>query len=151
MKALTVRQPWAWAIINAGKNVENRTRNIAGRYRGSLLIHASRTEDITAWGHPAIRDATKDPHLPRGLVYGVIIGVVDLVDVHNAYYDNGLPIQHTECDRDCEPWGEPGPGVHHLVLRNPRPLPTPIPCRGALGLWTPPADIVEQLRAVTHG
>ena len=26
----------------------------------------------------------------------------------------------------------------------------PIRCKGALGLWTPPADIVEQLQAVTN-
>lgn len=26
MKALTVQQPWAWAIIHGGKTVENRTQ-----------------------------------------------------------------------------------------------------------------------------
>lgn len=39
MRAITVQQPWAWAIFN-GKGVENRTRNIAGKYRGPLAIHA---------------------------------------------------------------------------------------------------------------
>ena len=24
MKALTIKQPWAWAIIHAGKDIENR-------------------------------------------------------------------------------------------------------------------------------
>lgn len=40
MRALTVQQPWAWAIVYGGKDVENRTRNIAGAYRGPLAIHA---------------------------------------------------------------------------------------------------------------
>lgn len=40
MRILTVRQPWAWAIVHGGKDVENRTRNIAGAYRGPVAIHA---------------------------------------------------------------------------------------------------------------
>ena len=43
MKALSIKQPWAWAIIHAGKNVENRTW--ATSYRGPLLIHAGKTFD----------------------------------------------------------------------------------------------------------
>jgi ASCH domain len=35
---LTVRQPWAWAIIHGGKDVENRSWRT--KYRGPLLIHA---------------------------------------------------------------------------------------------------------------
>lgn len=40
MKALSIRQPWAWAIVNAGKRVENRTWET--RYRGPILIHAAK-------------------------------------------------------------------------------------------------------------
>ena len=29
LRILTVRQPYAWAIIHGGKDIENRTRNIA--------------------------------------------------------------------------------------------------------------------------
>jgi hypothetical protein len=41
MRALTVRQPWAWAIVHGGKDIENRTRNIAG-YADVLLEVANR-------------------------------------------------------------------------------------------------------------
>ena len=41
MRALTVRQPAAWAIIYAGKDVENRTRSL-GPYRGPVAIVAGR-------------------------------------------------------------------------------------------------------------
>ena len=47
MKALSVRQPWAWAIIYAGKDVENRTWPT--RYRGFVIVHASqRVDDVSS-------------------------------------------------------------------------------------------------------
>ena len=42
MKALSIRQPWAWLIVNGYKDVENREHNI-GSHFGPLLIHASKT------------------------------------------------------------------------------------------------------------
>ena len=45
MRILTVRQPWAYAIVHLGKDVENRVRNIAGDYRGPVAIHAALAED----------------------------------------------------------------------------------------------------------
>jgi ASCH domain len=41
MKALSIQQPWAWAIIYAGKNIENRTWNT--HFRGTFAVHASGT------------------------------------------------------------------------------------------------------------
>ena len=41
MKALSVRQPWAYAIIYALKDIENRGWPI--NYRGDILIHAAKT------------------------------------------------------------------------------------------------------------
>jgi ASCH domain len=77
MKALTVRQPWAAAIVAGNKVIENRSRRTA--YRGPLLIHAG-----------------KAPAGP-GLVYGAIIGVCDLVDC--------LPVAEVEGQPDaCGPW-----------------------------------------------
>lgn len=39
MKAISLWQPWAWAILHAGKDVENRTWQT--HYRGQLLLHAA--------------------------------------------------------------------------------------------------------------
>ncbi|EPA7489326.1 ASCH domain-containing protein [Yersinia enterocolitica] len=39
MKAISIRQPWAWLIINGLKDIENRTW--CTTYRGPVLIHAS--------------------------------------------------------------------------------------------------------------
>lgn len=137
MRAITVRQPWAWQIINQGKNIENRTRNIAGKYRGPVAIHAGLKPDQEALARLPKR-APEWVTAPRVFDYGVILGVVDLVDVH--------PSSPFCCAGD---WGETW-DVHHLVLANPRPIPLneQPKCRGALGLWTPPADIVARLEAL---
>ena len=53
MLALSIRQPWAWAIIHAGKDVENRSENMARRAERLIgqiiLIHAGKTLDHGAF------------------------------------------------------------------------------------------------------
>jgi len=77
MKCLSVRQPWAWAIIHAGKDVENRTW--ATSYRGLLAIHAgkgcTRAEyDAAAVEIERITGRRPPPlsELPRGCVVGMV-------------------------------------------------------------------------------
>ncbi|OCB46671.1 hypothetical protein A5721_10795 [Mycobacterium vulneris] len=152
MKALTVQQPWAWAIIHGGKLIENRTQ--LWSYRGPLAIHAgARWSDHGGNSElvdQAWKDATNDcapaeySHTSRlWTARTEILGVVDLVDCHP---DAGC----------CRPWGESAYVEHggrqrrritHLVLENPRALPEPIHCKGALGLWNVPADLVEAINA----
>lgn len=143
MRAITVRQPWAWQIVNQGKNIENRTRNIAGKYRGPVAIHAGLKPDQEALRRLPKR-APEWVTAPRVFDYGVILGVVDLVDVHMS--NSRFPADEPCCASE---WAEPG--SWHLVLANPRPIPLneQPKCRGALGLWTPPADIVARLEALT--
>ena len=140
MRALTVRQPWAWAIIHGGKDVENRTRNLAGAHRGPIAIHAGKT-----WAAGAVEWmlTALGIRVPACLASGAIIGVVELVDVHRA---------HTaECSDDpwgrCSEWAEwsdlDNPVICHLVLANPRPLAKPIPWRGRQGLWNLPDDVLD--------
>ena len=142
MRCLTVRQPWAWQIINQRKNIENRSRNIAGKYRGPVAIHAALKPDREALARLPMH-APEWVTAPRVFDYGVILGVVDLVDVHHCFNaDSGF--------EGCSPWAEPD--HWHLVLENPRPIPIrqQPKCRGALGLWTPPDHITEQLQEVTR-
>lgn len=145
MKVLTVQQPWAWAIFH-GKTIENRTQ--LWRYRGPLAIHAGQRWSERGADSQLVRDAWIQANRNGGVATkpdweasGAIIGVVDLVDCHP---DAGC----------CAPWGEQSYVEHggrerrritHLVLENPRRLVEPIPCKGALGLWSPPADVVLRL------
>lgn len=144
MRVLTVRQPWAWAIVHGGKDVENRVRNIAGDYRGPVAIHVAGKYAETGLNLDALDDACDEWCASNGCGdhpwfkgVGDIIGVVDLVDVHQA--------------ADC--WDSPGycsrwaDGVWHLVLANARPLVLPIPYRGALGLRRLDEAMVQQVLA----
>ena len=161
LRVLTVRQPWAWAIVHGGKDVENRTRNLAGSYRGPVAIHAAAStsgdrhhryiEDALAspwWDSTVLRErhgvgpyAESRWLLSAPLDTGAVIGVVDLVDVH-AYnapggfcHGVGRGGYYNDRHADCSPWAMPD--HHHLVIANPRPLASPIPAKGKLGLWRP--------------
>jgi len=155
MRALTVQQPWAWAIIHGGKSVENRTQ--AWGYRGPLAIHAGARVSDRGMESPLVLKAAAQVDPDRPVVYrfldkvwrheslelGAIIGVVELVDVHQAE------------DGCCgSPWAETSYAEHggrtrrelvHLVLEDPVALAEGVPCRGSLGLWTVPADVLEQV------
>lgn len=140
MRILTVRQPWAFAIIHRGKDVENRTTNIAGSYRGPVAIHAA-----AAWDWDVTYPVGPTPHpTSMSLIRGAIIGVVDLIDVHSASVIGGCGRMDNNCDehpygcrRHCSPWAmgpTPDGWYQHLVLANPRALSEPVPFKGALGL-----------------
>lgn len=148
MRAITVRPPWSEAIIRLGKDTENRSRNIAGSYRGLLAIHAGLRYDLSAHDfreYRVVRNiaAGWGGYTPAD-TRGAIVGVVELVEVHHA--------------SDCATRGEDDMGdwvdmcsrwaledCHHLVLVNPRPLPDPIPYRGRLGLWHLPDQIITRI------
>ena len=119
MKCLTVHQPWAWAIIQGGKDVENRVRPT--HYRGRLVIHAAK-KMIQADYMEACRDLEKRgfrPPTADTIALGGIIGIVDLVDVKSPSRWFG--------------------GKYRWVLANPKPVPF-YPAVGQLGLWNPPSD-----------
>ncbi len=46
MKAISIRQPWAWLIVNGYKVIENRSWNT--KFRGPVLIHASSRKPTVA-------------------------------------------------------------------------------------------------------
>lgn len=153
MRILTVRQPFAWAIIHGGKDVENRTRNIAGSYRGPVAIHAGLERDDAGWskGRPGSSLVLLDGVADR--IAGAIIGVIDLADVHRGISEDGGEICW------CSPWAQVE--NWHLTLTNPRPLTKPLtqwadgtPVRGALGLRTLTAEqerwILDHMEA-DHG
>jgi len=72
MKALSVRQCWAWAIVQGYKLVENRTW--ATEYRGLIAIHASLSNEDMASSSHVLREHgivhPADP--PRGCIVGTV-------------------------------------------------------------------------------
>ena len=117
MKALTVLQPWAWAIMDGRKRVENRSWRT--RHRGPLLIHAGK-------GRRWFRDSRE---LPDGsnhpsavdLSYGAILGIVQIVDC--------VPV----AEKADDPFAS---GPWCFVLEKPEKFEQPIACLGTQMLWT---------------
>jgi hypothetical protein len=121
--ALSVRQPWAWAIIHAGKTIENRqwhTRKAERRFRGPVCIHASqglgKKEYESAVEFIEERCSLRVPP-PAELVRGAIIGTCDVI--------GGITRSHN-------PWWM---GPFGLLLDNQQALEQPIRCIGQLGFF----------------
>ncbi len=121
MKALTIQQPWAWAIAEGIKCVENRTWSTS--YRGELAIHAGKKWDEAGREFLECLGYTVPDDLPRG----AIVAVVELVDV----VPYGPRLFGSE-DLLADPLAT---GPQCWLLENVRRLEQPIPCRGAQGLW----------------
>lgn len=134
MKALTVKQPWAWAIAVGHKPIENRLQRWS--FRGELAIHAGLSTD--PFGIRWMQANVPDLERPSLYERGAVLAVVDLVGCH--WSRPGC------CDTV---WAEQAPGIAHLEVERPRLLAEPVPAVGRLGLWTVPphveALIVNQL------
>lgn len=139
MRVLTVRQPWAWAIVHGGKDVENWTRSL-GPYRGPVAIHAGRSDDLAAF--ESVARLVGDRFAQFVPERGSIIGVVDLVDVHRAGPFPGECYREQEATEWCSPWAQMG--AHHMQLANPRAVDEPIAWRGGLGLRKTDLDIIGE-------
>ncbi len=127
MRALSIRQPWAWAILHAGKDVENRGWRTS--YRGRLVIHAAKTIDRDALDRLAhLTGLGWTPLSP--FVTGCLLGTVELLGCSRHAFSG---------------WAEPG--AWHWQLSCPRPLAEPIPWPGARGLFTVPDDVIAAVTA----
>lgn len=136
MKALSIWQPWASLIISGHKRIE--TRGWAAPYsiRGQrIAIAATKTirpeqrqavqerifqEHYSATGHPSIDD------LPLSCVLGTVV-IDGCRGVDPEFMQQLSPRE--------EAFGNYGPGRFAWFLSDPQPLPTPIPVKGAQGLW----------------
>lgn len=134
MIALTVRQPWAWAILHAGKDVENRSWWWPRKHElpCTILIHSSAKllDEEYAEAEGTFLDAgVKMPPLGE-LVTGAILGSVTVYDCVSVGSVRS------------NPWAR---GPFCWILREPVAFARPVQCKGRLGLWEPPADVFEQI------
>ena len=140
MMALSIRQPWAYAIVQLGKRVENRTWTC--RYRGPIYIHAAKGmkreeyESFAYWWHhefPGRRPLQTIPALPpaEGLARGGIVGKCEIIDCIRSQYALPLGITREQADRYIVPWWQ---GPVGIVLAKVEAIPF-VPCKGKLGLF----------------
>lgn len=119
--ALTLRTPWAHLVAHCGKDVENRTW-LPHRGATRLMVHAG-------VGSDPVPD-----HLlpPGGLGEPAVSAIVCLVDVSDVC---DLSRWSAQVVCGCGRWALPR--RYHWRLRLVATLPTPVFCRGRLGLWQP--------------
>lgn len=125
--AVSIRQPWAHAIVSGWKDIENRKWNTS--HRGLICIHASGynarnlAEDWQDFAgvvadHPDLQpDHPARSLTERNMTFGAIIGVARIVDVTM---------------RHSSPWFF---GKYGFVLEDQQILAEPISLKGALGLF----------------
>ena len=116
---LSVRQPWAWLIVNGYKDIENRTWST--KVRGRILIHASKS--MTA-------DDYRDCCL-----FVLDRGINDVLIMKPEYLKRGGIVGETTIT-DCvsshqSKWFE---GPYGFVLSDSKPLPFQ-ECKGHLGFF----------------
>ncbi len=130
MRAFTVHQPYAYAIVAGLKGYETRPRRT--NIRGRVAVHAGKASlnratrglsDRAFWELLAAVEG-KDEQ-PLGAVVGTV-EIVDCVPVEDVV--DGL----TERERAL---GDYSPGRWAWVLKNPVMFDTPIPARGKQGWW----------------
>lgn len=131
MRALSIRQPWAWLIVNGHKDVENRSWST--ELRGQVLIHAGKEIDKQAHLdlmrgiHPVTGRPTKlslmyPPALGRDVETGGIVGVAEI---------------HGCVTRSDSEWFA---GPYGFLMRHRRALPFQR-CAGQLGFFTPAVTV----------
>ena len=134
LQAITVWQPWSWAILHAGKPAENRTwvlpRHLAGKW---VALHAGAGQSgrQLADDSESIREMfaiNVPPSLPRRALVG-------LVKFSSAHRLERLPRPTTEWD--CGPWC--------WDVGDRLALPKPVLASGAQGFWIVPDDLVGQV------
>lgn len=123
---ISIRQPWAWLIVNGFKNVENRSWPLPGKFIGCrVLIHAGKHYDPR--GTMEIFDAARaEGMLPAE-------DVVPLSDLQSQCGGVVGSCVFTACVRDSSsPWAIPG--EHHWMIEAPR-VEIFRPMRGKLGFF----------------
>jgi hypothetical protein len=130
MKALSIRPPWAWAILHAAKDIENRTWKT--NIRGAIAVHSSQTmsRSYYDWAIEEIKKTAPGTKVPpyAEMVRGAIVGLVDIIGCE----------QRTKSKWHIK-------GNYGFVLANPRVLRQPVPCNGRLSFWEVPDSIARRV------
>lgn len=117
LRALSIRQPWAWLIVHGYKDVEN--RSWATKHRGPLLIHAGSSKANLSDANRRQIEKEYRVKLPSEFELGGIVGIAEVADCK---------------ERSKSRWHSLG--WIGWMLANPRRLSFRA-CKGALNLFKP--------------
>ena len=130
MKALSIKQPWAWLVTHGLRDIES--RDWPTKFRGRIYVHASGWWDTVAGHRQALlllaerfgESEAKQKFLEMRQYARVacIVGEADIVDC---------------IDNSC------CPGKYDFLLANQVPYEEPVPYPGGLGLFEVDPSLTE--------
>ncbi len=153
MKAMTLTAPWSGLVASGVKLIENRPRKIvkASDFGTPFAIHASREFDERALQSiyskaPELEDA---PAALRGLmnITSAIVGIATIERELHGWDEDSIREHETTLRMQLGDQFRWFFGPIGYVLRDVITLPTPVPCKGALGFWKLPDDVEEKVRS----
>ncbi|MDB5200568.1 MAG: hypothetical protein JWO92_2531 [Chitinophagaceae bacterium] len=137
MKAISLLQPFASLIVIGAKKFE--TRSWGTRYRGPLLIHASKKWDTdqeqlldTFHFGTALQNTDGKIKLP----FGSVIGKVYLASVNYTQVVVGSLSEQEKA------FGDYTHGRYAWELKDPVQFDKPIPYKGSLSIWEFPDELL---------
>jgi hypothetical protein len=117
LPAISIKQPWAYAILHFGKDVENRTWDLPRKFLGkTVLVHAGKRFDDDGYSHLVLQGYS----LPPFSVFntGGIVGML-------TFSSHRTPAPRS-------PWAEPG--LHWWPIASAMWLKY-FACKGSLGFF----------------
>lgn len=140
MKALSIRQPWAWFVAQGLKPLEN--RNWETQFRGEFLIHAS--GGMTKAECEDCFDLVRQ--IPEALKAGRDAGLsYDVLKKHHMGGFVGIAEVVGCVSESDSPWFF---GKYGFEIANARPLAKIIPFKGQLGFFNVPEEIENEARTL---
>ena len=129
---LSVRQPYAWSIVEGIKDVEN--RSWATKIRGRIFIHAGKNntgvddglDDLRRMG---VRTLPKE----QDMTFGAIIGSVEIVDC---------------VEKNGSKWFEKG--SIGFVLEKPKKLKAPVTMKANAKMQRMPSGVLKKIQSLNQ-
>lgn len=133
MKALSIKQPWLYAIMHLGKHIENRNWRPPDWIIGErIALHASAQRDTLKAIASCQRIAGE--MLPKNIPMGQILATVVIVGFVGID-GSGVMNEKRRSEVLNNKWFF---GDYGWLLTDVQILESPIACKGALGLWNCP-------------
>lgn len=131
VKAITIRQPWAWHIVNSGKNIENRSWSTT--FRGPICIHAGANKNKRNFNRDRDDSVSMGGFSPTldTIPMGGIVAIAEIVDCVSSH---------------DSPWFF---GPYGFILENVTPV-TFIPVKGALGIFNWEKRVIQRDEGTMH-
>jgi hypothetical protein len=131
VRVLSIKQPWAWAVVRGAKRVENRRWRTT--HRGPVLIHASAGISGQA-EFDRLRSTFRLTAPDRvDIERGCIVGVVYLVDVVTR--------------KNAKRYGKWFTGKYGWVFTDAIALRKPVKLKSQLGLYRPTPGLLARVNA----